>query len=173
MNRYQASFLYILLTIGIFINVISLIYFKFKISNYYDDSLKSLYQSQNKQFDSFARDTLSLIDSYVLTNRLNTSNSTSVNSVTSDNRPFYEVVDRISYAYFIDCGRAFVDFKGDYLTIGDNFPRGGVITALSRDCLQVDGRYIFININRDSTFSDLYSTNLTRKAYAYDTRVVY
>lgn len=171
MNRFQASFLYVLLTIGIFINVLSLIYFKFKVSNYYDNSLKSLYESQNKQFDNFARDTLSLIDSYVLTNRA--ANSTGVKSFASDNRPFYEVVDRISYVYFINSGRAFVDFKGDYFTIGDSFPRGGVITALSRDCLQVDGRYIFININRDSTFSDLYSTNTTRKVYAYDNRNFY
>lgn len=169
MNRFQASFLYIILTVGIFINVLSLVFFKFKVSHYYDSSLQALYETSNKQFDAFARDTLSIIDSYILTNK-----STSVaSSVSSVSRPFYEVIDRISYVYFIDSGRAFVDFKGDYLTIGDKFPRGGIITALSRDCVQVDNRYIFINSNRDSRFNDFSTTNLVKRSYQYDTRNFY
>ena len=50
MNRFQASFLYLLLTLGIILNVCSLVYFKFKVSSYYSDEALHLRNQVNDSF---------------------------------------------------------------------------------------------------------------------------
>lgn len=165
MNRFQASFLYLLLTLGIILNVCSLVYFKFKVSSYYSDEALHLRNQVNDSFLHFSTDTLRRIDLFLSTNVVNRANITNGVSAGSASRPspFFEVVDRgIEFSYFISDGRAYVDFRGDYLTVGDTFPRGGTITAISRDSIQVDNRYIFINSTQSSFFLQNNTNSLGR-----------
>ena len=145
MKNYNALVLVVLL--GVLFNLGCIVIFKFRLSSYLSQ-VENLFTTKfDEQFTKFGVDTLSRVDSFLYTNVvLSASSASSSNISASASSPFFEVIERnFPYRYFRHDGISFVDIDGEYLAVGDNFPRGGVITSISRDSICINNRYIFLN----------------------------
>lgn len=73
-----------------------------------------------------------------------------VDSVT----PILPEVDTLAYSYAMVDGLPLAVIRGQYYRCGDIFPRGGLISAISRDCILLDGKYRVTNKQKDETDGD-------------------
>lgn len=55
--------------------------------------------------------------------------------------PILPEVDRVQYQFYIDSGKPYINLSRQKFTVGDNYPRGGVITSISGDSIILDGLY--------------------------------
>lgn len=68
--------------------------------------------------------------------------------------PILPEVDTLAYSYATVDGLPLAVIRGQYYRCGDIFPRGGLISSISRDCILLDGKYRVTNKLKDDTNGD-------------------
>lgn len=139
----------LLIFVALLFNLGSVVLFKFKVTRDFNNQISELRKFSDERFERFGSDVLFRIDSYLASNVVSRTSS-GASLIPTDNQPsvFYEIVGRdFDYEFFFD-GKPHANIDGSYLSIGDLFPRGGVISDITRDGILVSGRYLFLRPSR-------------------------
>lgn len=146
------KFFKVLLLIAIIINLaLSVI---FKISNYNQNKklINANLNRANEQLSEMVAQVLSYTRNVISTNTLSnittSSNQFSSNNIFQSDTPIlHKEVLNFRYHYFEVDNKPFAKIGLINLSIGQPFPRGGIITAIYPDCIILDNRGLVINSN--------------------------
>lgn len=150
--RFDKSQIISLLLVGA-LAVNTVVHFTSPAYKFYREQFKLAETRLNGQYDLFASTvrtnvTDAVVDFY--TNVLAmverrpafATNSFGVASSPSDHpSPILPLVDNISYSYGYVDGADIATIGTQHYKVGQVFPRGGLITSVSSDCIVLDGRY--------------------------------
>lgn len=138
-------FMPLIFLFGILFNCVCVLVFRLKLDRQYNERFVEYRNALSIQLADFTTNTLYSIDRFLTSNvvaRARSDDSAFVSDGDSDSAfSLHRVVGDWDYNYFqisnIDYAR--VGFRN--YRIGDRFPRGGRITAIHADGVEIDGRY--------------------------------
>lgn len=150
----------IVLLFGILANFVCVVVFRLKLDREYDKRFSLMSDTINAQVHQFSVDALRSIDMYFVSNSVLgsvSSGSDSPSELKAD-VVFYDDGGDWSYDYFLSDGVSLARVGCVYFRIGDNYPRGGRISAIYPDSVVIDGKYhvrnsSFVSVSRSSSQS--------------------
>lgn len=155
------KYLPLAIVLGILFNLFAVVFFKFKVVGGYREEISQLRLASDQRFERFASDVLSRVDAFLYSNVVDRA-ALSVTNSSGASPVLHEIVGRdFEYEYYFD-GKPHANIDGSYLSVGDIFPRGGVITDINRDSILVSGRYLFIRPSRLRASSPLSATSTSQ-----------
>lgn len=152
-------YLPIVMFLAVLFNFGTVLFFKFKVARDLNLKLTDLAAASDRRFEAFASDVLSRVDGFLYSNVVNRAStgastgalisSPAALSPSEERRLIlHEVVSSdFDYDYFSD-GRPHAYLQGVVYSVGDPFPRGGVISSIGPDSILVSDRYVFLRPSR-------------------------
>lgn len=131
------------LLLGILANFVCVVVFRLKLDREYDKKFSLMSDTINAQVHQFSLDALRSIDMYFVSNsvRKSVSSVSDSSSGLKTDIVFYDDGGYWSYDYFLSDGVSLARVGCVYFRVGDNYPRGGRISAIYPDSVVIDGKY--------------------------------
>lgn len=158
-------YLPLVMTLALLLNFSTVLFFKFKVARDLNLKISELSSASDRRFEAFASDVLHRVDGFLYSNVLHrvssgVSNGNDLSPASlspADERRLvlHEVVSSdFDYDYYFD-GNPHAYLDGSVFSVGDPFPRGGVITNITRDSILVSNKYLFVRPSRNRLSSSL------------------
>jgi len=160
------SLLSLFLVLGFLFNVACVLIFKIRSENQRRDFQKEVTNTLNLNISRIVTDLYKHCDEFLRTNdfRVVVSNSPPISLPSSDtNTPLYTNVGSWDFLYYTFNNEPFARVGNRDYSIGDFFPRGGVITDIHPDGVSIDYKYWVSNVRFPLSSSLSPSSQLSSK----------